>query len=821
MDAAAARCRAPGRLCGLLTAGSGATACAWPPVPKANSRQKWETQDGCTRGGPGFLLRESGRQTTTGFINAPDAESASREPASYAGSIKPAGDVRLWMRPLLAFWIVNESLVPMQTESRRPAVDFAGRLTEAALGYQRMLNENPRQPEALVGITLVALASQQTEAAVKMARAAVSAAPKMGVAWVALGQALKAAGQAQAAEKAYRKAIALDGVNAQARTGLGELRLAAGQPEEAMPEFQLALRRQPSLVAAHFGLGNACALLGKDREALCHYEHALAFDARLPEVEFAAGFVLARMGGLKQAEIRYRRAVAMRPDFAAAWVNLGALLRELGREVYAEAALKRAVELRPEMISGWVDLALLEREQHRPEEAEIHLRRAFALDPGRVETLVAWSQFRAAENDLAGAWEWLRWALDRDPWHTEAINMYGILLHKDGRLADAAEVFARAETLGSKVAASNRGNSLLEMGRLIEALRAHEKAVDDAPESAGAHYNLALTRLRLGDWERGWGDYEARWHFREVFRAPRVFPCPRWRGEPLHGRRILLHAEQGLGDTIQFCRYATLVAARGGAVILQVQQAVARLMASLPVAQAGLAAVARLGERPPAFDLECPLMSLPAVFGTTTETAPWPGPYLGADAVSLSEKHARWANLGEGPRVGLAWAGNPGYKADRQRSTTLANLLPLFETPGTHWISLQKGAPAGQLHSLPPGITVWDGCSQDRDLAETAALVAILDLVITTDTSIAHLAGAMGKPVWILLPYRADWRWMEQTETTPWYPTARLFRQRTPGDWAGLARQVSQELGRFRWPRHALHVVDREENLHLEELTAK
>lgn len=689
----------------------------------------------------------------------------------------------------------------MRTEPYRAARDFAGRLSEAALGYQRMLNENPRQPEALVGITLVALASQQTEAAVKMARAAVAAAPKMGAAWVALGQALKAAGQPQAAEKAYRKAIALDGVDPLARTGLGELRLAAGQAEEAIQEFRFAVRRQPSLVAAHLGLGNACALLGKDAEALSHYEQALGLDSRLPEAEFAAGFVLARMGGLKLAEIRYRRAVAMRPDFAAAWANLGALLRELGREVYAEAALKRAVELRPEMISGWVNLALLEREQHRPEEAEAHLRKAFALDPGRVEMLVAWSQFRAAENDLAGAWEWLRWALDRDPWHTEAINMYGILLHRDGRLADAADVFARAEELGSKVAASNRGNSLLEMGRLDEALRAHEKAVDDAPESAGALYNLALTRLRLGDWERGWVDYEARWHFREVFRTPRVFDRPRWRGEPLGGRRILLHAEQGLGDTIQFCRYVTLVAARGGEVILQVQPAVERLMVSLPVVQAGLAEVARLGERPPAFDLECPLMSLPAVFATTAETAPWPGPYLGVSRLPASEKRAQWADLGEGPRVGLAWAGNPNYKADSQRSTKLGALLPLLETPGVHWISLQKGAPAGQMHSLPPGVTIWDGCSQDRDLAETAALVATLDLVVTTDTSIAHLAGAMGKPVWVLLPYRADWRWMEQTAATPWYPTARLFRQQAPGDWVSLAGQVSRELSSFRWPR--------------------
>ncbi|MGC1464062.1 MAG: tetratricopeptide repeat protein [Terracidiphilus sp.] len=674
---------------------------------------------------------------------------------------------------------------------------LTGRLVEVALEYQQVLAGNPRDPEALVGMSLVALASRQSEAAVKMASAAVVVSPAMGTAWVALGQALRAERRGEEAERAYEHPIRLDGMDVLARLGLGELRIAGGRAEKAAQEFELALHRQPSLAAAQLGLGNALALAGRNEEALARYEQALAMHPRMPEGEYAAGFALARLGRMGEAELRYRRALTFRPDFAAVWVSLGCLLREQGRDVYAEAALKRAVELRPDLIAGWINLALLERELKRPAEAETHLRRAFELNPAQVETLVAWCQFRAAEQDPAGAWAWLRWALLCDADHAEAVNMWGILLHNERCFAEAVQVFLRAEALGSTAAGSNRGNSLLDLGRMDEALKAHEAAVEGDPLHPGARYNLALTRLRCGKWQHGWQDYEARWRFKEVHRAPRVFKHPRWRGEALAGRRVLLHAEQGLGDTIQFCRYATLVVARGGTAILQVQQPVERLMGSLAAVRAGLVETARLGAVAGLdlkFDLECPLMSLPAVFGTTVETVPWPGAYLGAEPGTAAEKLRQFPGAGAEMRVGLAWAGNPRYKADRLRSVKVDKFLPLLRMPGFMWISLQKGEAAEQLADIPEDVFVWDGSSGDRDLAETAALIATLDLVITTDTCIAHLAGAMGKPVWVLLPYLGDWRWMQKRETTPWYPSARLLRQGAPGDWAGLVERVVGEL---------------------------
>jgi tetratricopeptide (TPR) repeat protein len=671
-------------------------------------------------------------------------------------------------------------------------------LRELALRYEGVLKANPCQPDALIGLSVVALASRQYEAAMRVAAAAVAAAPENGNAWVALGQALKATSDAEAAERAYREAIERDSGNAIARMGLGELRLASGEADKALGEYELALRKRPAMAAAHLGCGHALASMERNAEALACYERALAFSPRKAEAEFAAAFVLARLGRSQEAERRYRRALVLRSDFAAAWMNLGCLLREEGREAQAETALWRAVDLRPDLIAAWINLAGLKREQRLPDAAEEHLRRAFAFDPERVETQLAWCQFRAGEKDRAGAWGWLRWAEARDGDNCETANMRGVLLHMEERFAEAVGAFERAEAMGSRSAMSNRANSLMDMGRMREALETHEEAVKRDPKSAGARYNLALTRLRLGDWKQGWVDYEARWNFREVHRTPVKFRRPRWQGEPLNGRRILLHAEQGLGDTIQFCRFAALVAERGGRVVLQVHAAVERLARSLALVRAGAAELVQLGAEPPPFDVECPLMSLPAVFGTTVETVPWGGPYLGADAKLVKTRRGK---LGEvfgrkGPRVGIAWAGNPRYRADARRSMNLAAWVPLLRKPGVAWVSLQKGEAADQIAALPEDVAIWDGSSGDRDLAATAALVELMDLVITTDTCIAHLAGAMGKRVWILLPQVADWRWMEEMEWTLWYPTARLFRQRKAGDWAEVVVRVGTEMGK-------------------------
>jgi hypothetical protein len=241
------------------------------------------------------------------------------------------------------------------------------------------------------------------------------------------------------------------------------------------------------------------------------------------------------------------------------------------------------------------------------------------------------------------------------------------------------------------------------------------------------------------------------------------------------------------------------VVERGGRPLLVVQKAVEPLLRSLDVVRQEKADLSRLGELMMHFDLECPLLSLPAVFGTTMDTVPWTGAYLGAEPTQVAARWAQFPNTGAGPRIGLAWAGNPNYRADKQRSVRLETLLPLLRTPGFTWISLQKGETvADQIGGLPADVHVLDGSSNEQDLSETAALLATLDAVVTTDTCIAHLAGAMNKPVWILLPHLSDWRWMQERETTPWYPSARLLRQKMAGDWNGVFERAVGELEAFR-----------------------
>jgi tetratricopeptide (TPR) repeat protein len=670
--------------------------------------------------------------------------------------------------------------------------ELTGNVMAVGRFYQQALERNPRNPVALAGMCLVALSMGKHRPAIDLATLATEIAPEMRPAWVALGQALKGVGRFDEAEAAYRRALALDGLDALALMGMGELMIARENPEESARFYSMALRKFPVLVSAHMGLGHARTCMGRFEEAYECYQQALKLKPRLADAEYSCGYVLSRMGRAREAENCYRRALRTRPDFAAAWLNMGSLLREQGRDIYAEAALVRAIELRPDLIGAWLNLAVIERDRKNYPKAEEFMRRAFALDPSRVDTLVTWAQYRCHRKDLAGAWAWLRWAMLQDSCHSEAANTLGILLHTEGRFEEAVEAFERAEELGNRAAPSNRGNSLLDLGRVEEALKAHQTAVDRDPASPGARYNLAMTQLRTGDYERGWAGYEARWDFREVHRFPRIFRQPRWNGEPLAGRRVLLDAEQGLGDTIQFCRYVSMVVARGGTALLQVLPGVRRLLESLDAVRSGQVTLCKLGVRPPEFDLECPLMSLPAVFHTRLHTVPWNGPYLFADPLLVQEKRAQLEEFLERGklRVGIGWAGNPNYKADYRRSTHLSTFYPLLQLPNLACVSLQKGEPARQIAHLPESMPLFDACSQERDLAETAAVIENLDLVITTDTSVAHVAGAMGKPTWILLPHLADWRWMRFVETTPWYPTVRLLRQKTAGDWAEVMERV-------------------------------
>ncbi len=421
-------------------------------------------------------------------------------------------------------------------------------------------------------------------------------------------------------------------------------------------------------------------------------------------------------------------------------------------------------------------------------EAVAGYRRLLYLRPNDAETH---NHLGLALADLGHAGEAAachRRAIELRPDYAEAHNDLGAVLGEQGRPEEAAACFRRVIALRPDDAGAqyNLGKALKEQGQLDPAIACYRAAIALRPDYPDAHENLALALLARGDMPAGWEEYEWRWKTARGCRLRRNLAQPQWRGEAAEGRTLLIHAEQGFGDTLQFCRYAAMAAARGLRVILEVQRPLLRLLGNL----AGVDRVIARGEALPEFDLHCPMLSLPLAFGTTLASIPAPGAYLHADAAQTAAWRARLIATGvQGPRIGLAWAGNAALPTDRRRSLAPARLAPLVALPGLHFVSLQKDGPAA-----PGAFRLTDFTQELGDFADTAALVANLDLVISVDTATAHLAAALGRPVWLLDRFDPDWRWLRGRRDSPWYPTLRLYRQPRPGDWDPVVAEVLRDL---------------------------
>jgi hypothetical protein len=360
----------------------------------------------------------------------------------------------------------------------------------------------------------------------------------------------------------------------------------------------------------------------------------------------------------------------------------------------------------------------------------------------------------------------------------------GLTLKKLDRFVEAEESLRCALHINPVQAETHQDLGITQklLGHLDDAIENFSRAVALEPDYADAQFSLANAQLILGDFKNGWRGYE--WRLKTSWYGNRKFVQPAWRGEKLKGETILLYPEQGFGDTIQFLRYAPLVAARGGRVIVEVPLVLARLAATLK----GPGQVIASGDPVPAFDFYCPLLSLPARFGTMPETIPSKTPYLSADPV-LAEKWCEEITKDLGLKVGLAWGGNPKQENDRYRSISFDAWQPLLEISGVRWFSLQVGDRAGDIGRVPPN-AITDLSGRLIDFAETAAVVTNLDLVITIDSAVAHLAGAVGKPVWTLVSAVADWRYPQNGERSAWYASMRVFRQAALGEWDGVISQV-------------------------------
>lgn len=522
----------------------------------------------------------------------------------------------------------------------------------------------------------------------------------------------------------------------------------AGLPAAAVPSGQAALLA----LAERRHNGGQFA----DAAEICR--QILASEPRNAEAHLIRGSAALNLGDATAARIHLEQSIAFRPGDPRAWIVLSSCFTRAGQLQAALEACRRAIEIAPGNAVAHVESGNVLASLRQFDPACEAYQRALSLQPG-----------------YADAW----------------VNL-GSALFCQGLYEDAAAAQRRALALhsGHVQALRNLAAALRQLGDFDAALSTYRRATALAPQFAEAHRDEALLLLLLGQYDEGWTKYEWRWKAATMGAQP--IHGARWSGEDPGGRRILLQAEQGIGDTLQFLRYAPLVAGRGGRVVLHLPPSLSHLRGE---AMAAATEIASTAEPLPPFDLYIPLMSLPRVFGTDADAAPRSVPYLQAPPDTAE----RWRQRLDGhdkPRVGLVWAGNPIHENDLNRSIGLARLLPLIADRHAHFFSLQVGRPPAELQAVTDGV-IHDLSAGLVDFGETAGAIEALDLVISVDTAVAHLAGALGKPVWLLLPHVPDWRWLLGRDDSPWYPTMRLFRQPRRGDWDEVIARMRQELSGY------------------------
>ncbi len=525
-----------------------------------------------------------------------------------------------------------------------------------------------------------------------------------------------------------------------------------GRPQEAVASFRAALRRDPADNGISFELALVLTDLNELEGAMLCYRKLLRQALAFAAGHYNLGNILVRLGRPAEAVPHYEAARALRPDDPQYQNNLADALRQVGRLAEAERCYRSLVLHHPQMAEAHYNLGNILHKDERYPDAAAAFRRALQLQPG----------------------------------NPDALNNLGSTLTELGEHCEAELCLRQAVEQQPNLAGpqNNLGTVLRELGRVEEAEACFTAALQLAPDHSEARYNLATTLLLTGRLTEGWALYETRWQTTAL--TPRPFRQPLWRGEALGDSALLLHAEQGMGDTLQFCRFVRQVA-RKARVILEVQRPLLRLLArSLPE----VSLIVGYGDSLPHFDMHCPLMSLPMVLGTTLGMIPAETPYLVPDPAEVDHWRTRLSLL-PGLRVGLVWRGSQNFAgSQRKRDMDASHLAHLADIPGVSFVSLQKDLAPEALADLPEILPMHDWTAELDDFAQTAALVAGLDLVIGVDTSVIHLAGALGKPVWLLNRFDPCWRWLRERDDSPWYPGLRQFRQTAIRDWPGVMDRV-------------------------------
>jgi tetratricopeptide (TPR) repeat protein len=664
-----------------------------------------------------------------------------------------------------------------------------GRLAEAVRAYEQILKIDPRHADSLHLMGMIAWKAGRPEPAIQLIVRAITINGQVAAYYSNLGTILQAQGKLEQAGACYRCALALDPALAEVHLNLGLLEQIGGHLELAITEFQRAAELKPALAEAWSNLGNALQTEGHLAEAEQHFQRAVELKPTFAEAHYNLGNVLQETNRLAEAADAYVSALALRPSLAQAWSNLGNVRQKQERLEDAVACQRRALELDPLIADAHYNLGNVLALQHKDEEAAAAFEQSLRLNP----------QLTKARNNLGNVYRTLERPAEAvmqfaqipkaDTEFSGAYNNMGLALLSLGRHAEAEGAIRETLAMEPELAEAwcNLGVVFHAQNRLDEAMRCYRKAQELKPALSKVRMNVGLIELVQGDFDAGWKHYEWRWENAPMIK--RGFSQPQWEGEPLHGARILLHAEQGYGDTLQFCRYAPMVQAAGGTVILEVQERLVRLMKGCE----GVAEVVKIGDPLPAFDWHCPLLSLPAAFDTRLETVPSQTPYLRVPEGSRKKMAGvDWA--AEGLRVGLVWAGNPTFKNDefRFRSMELREFGRVLGVEGVKFYSLQMGPETRQLVEAPGAIV--DLAPLTEDMADTAAAVERLDLVISVDTSVVHLAGGLGVETWVLIPNCPDWRWLLDREDCPWYPGMRLFRQPAPGAWGAVVERIRTAL---------------------------
>lgn len=670
----------------------------------------------------------------------------------------------------------------------------SGQFDEAEALYRKILFKQPGHADALFMLSEIKQQQGQYDQAIELCKKAVGANGEVGAFYATLAGLYNRAGALEEAEAAYREAVRLEPENPEYLNNLGSVLLDQKRFEDASGFYRRALELRPDFPQALYNIGVVHQRCGERGPAIEYIEKALGFQPGYTQGRVFLGDIYLSDGKPAKAVECYERARKDGhpgiPNLYSAYMACGNECMDGHRPAKAAEYFRQAVQLDDGNFEAWVNLGNAHLEMGRIEEAMECQLKALERNPACAKVFGNLCVILRDMGDCGRA----RACLDRVnkivpglSWTARADDPYcefsiALALVDHGISLDREEPDFHL----------NKGTILEELGNYSESLDCFERAIHLDHETVQAHFNMGIGLLRCGEMERGWAEYEWRLKMGEFAQKAHLKAAPLWHGEALEGKTLLIHAEQGLGDSIQFIRYYRQVRELCQNTILECQPAVKRLFQGMP----GVGSVYAAGETLPDYDCQVPLLSLPRIFGTRTDNIPGETPYMFPDR----DEAAKWAEqlspVG-GRKVGLVWAGSKEHKGNRFRSCSLAALAPLADVPGVSFFSLQKGDASAEAKAPPAGMRFFDHTERLSDFVDTAALMANLDLVITVDTSVAHLAGAMGKPVWVLTPFCPDWRWLLEREDSPWYPSMRLFRQTRIGDWAGCIARVKDELARL------------------------